>query len=85
MARKASKVIRASEVGEYAYCARAWWLGRVLGYRPANLERMAAGEEAHLRHGQKVASYHRLQRWAYALLALALLAGALFLMLVLRG
>lgn len=85
MARKTSQVIRASELGEYAYCARAWWLGRVLGYRPANLEELAAGEEVHLRHGQKVVGYHRLQRWAYVLLALALLAGALFLVLALRG
>ena len=85
MAKSTSQVIRASEIGAYAYCARAWWLGRVLGYRPANLERMAAGEEAHIRHGQKVVSYHRLQRWAYALLALALLAGTLLLILVLRS
>lgn len=85
MARKADQVIRASELGEYAYCARAWWLGRVLGYRPANLERIAAGEAAHVRHGQKVVSSRRLQRWAYALLALAVLAGALFLVLALRS
>jgi len=85
MAKRADKVIRASELGEYAYCARAWWLGRVLGYRPANLERMAAGEEAHVRHGQKVVSSRRLQRWAYGLLALAVLAGALFLVLALRS
>lgn len=85
MARKTSQVIRASELGQYAYCARAWWLGRVLGYRSANLEGMAAGEAAHIRHGRKVVGYHRLQRWAYALLALALLAGALLLALALRG
>jgi CRISPR/Cas system-associated exonuclease Cas4 (RecB family) len=85
MGKRADEVIRASELGEYEYCARAWWLGRVLGYRPANLERMAAGEEAHVRHGQKVVSYHRLRRWAYTLLSLALLAGVLFLMLALRS
>jgi CRISPR/Cas system-associated exonuclease Cas4 (RecB family) len=85
MAKSIGQVIRASELGQYAYCARAWWLGRVLGYRPANLERLAAGEEVHLRHGQKVVGYHCLQRWAYALLALALLAVALFLWLALRS
>ena len=85
MARKTSQIIRASEIGEYAYCARAWWLGRVLGYRPANLERLAAGEAAHVRHGQTVMSSRRLQRWAYVSLALALLAGALLLVLALRG
>lgn len=85
MARKTSKVIRASELNEYAYCARAWWLGRVLGYRPANLERMAAGEAAHIRHGQKVVSSRRLQRWACFALALAFLAGISFLWLALRS
>ncbi len=85
MARKTGQVIRASELGEYAYCARAWWLGRVLGYRPANLERLAAGEAAHVRHGQQVVSSRRLRRWAYVLLALALLAGALLLVLALRS
>jgi CRISPR/Cas system-associated exonuclease Cas4 (RecB family) len=85
MARRTSQVIRASELGEYAYCARAWWLGRVLGYRPANLERLAAGEAAHVRHGQKVVGYHRLQRWAYFALALAFLAVVSFLWLALRS
>ena len=85
MAKSTSQVIRASELGQYAYCARAWWLGRVLGYRPANLERLAAGEAAHVRHGQQVVSSRRLQRWAYALLAVALLAGALLLVLALRS
>lgn len=85
MAKKTGKVIRASEIGEYAYCARAWWLGKVLGYRPASLERMTAGEAVHIRHGQKVVSYRRLQRWAYVSLALAFLAGASFLWLALRS
>ena len=85
MAKSTSQVIRASELGQYAYCARTWWLGRVLGYRPTILERLAAGEAAHVRHGQKVVSSRRLQRWAYALLALALLAGALLLVLALRS
>lgn len=85
MAKKAREVIRASELGVYAYCARAWWLGRVLGLRPANLDEMAAGEEAHLRHGQQVMSYRRLQHWAYVLLALAMLVGVLFLVLALRS
>lgn len=85
MGNRTGQVIRASELGQYAYCARAWWLGRVLGYRPANLERLAAGEAAHVRHGQKVVSSRRLRRWAYVSLALAVLAGVLLLWLALRG
>ena len=83
--KKPGQVIRASELGQYAYCARAWWLGRVLGYRPTNLERLEAGEAAHVRHGRQVVSSHRLRQWAYVFLALALLAGALLLALALRS
>ena len=83
--RPHGQVIRASELGQYAYCARAWWLGRVLGYRSTNLERLAAGEAAHVRHGQKVVRSRRLQRWAYVSFALAVLAGALLLLLALRS
>ncbi len=83
--RPHGQVIRASELGQYAYCARAWWTGRVLGYRSTNLERLAAGEAAHIRHGQKVVSSRRLQRWAYVSFALAVLAGALLLLLALRS
>ena len=85
MARNTSQIIRASELGQYEYCARAWWMGRVLGYPSANLERMSAGKEAHVRHGGQVVGYHRLRRWAYMLLALAMLASALFLVLALRS
>ena len=31
-------VIRASEIGQYVFCQRAWWLGTVQGYRPVNVE-----------------------------------------------
>ena len=64
-------VIRASEISQYTFCARAWWLGRVKGYRSTNLAAMRQGEERHRDHGRAVASYHRLRLLALALLALA--------------
>jgi CRISPR/Cas system-associated exonuclease Cas4 (RecB family) len=72
-------VIRASEVGLYTYCARAWWLGQVEGYRPVNQAALEAGEAAHQAHGRAVVSYHRLRQAAYALLGLALLVGLVML------
>jgi hypothetical protein len=73
-------IIRASEIGEYIFCARAWWLGRVKGYRSVNLAAMRRGMVEHRRHGRMVEGYHRLRRVAIALLLLAgavLVAGLL--------
>ena len=38
--REQEQVLRASEVGTYAYCAHAWWLGAVEGVRPSNTRRL---------------------------------------------
>jgi hypothetical protein len=65
------EIIRASEIGLYAYCARAWWFGRVLGYRSANIEAMRQGTAQHQAHGRSVESFHRLRRMALILLILA--------------
>ena len=64
-------VIRASEISQYAFCARAWWLGRVRGYRSTNLAAMRRGEARHRAHGRAVEGYHRLRWLAVALLSLA--------------
>lgn len=53
-------IIRASELGEYYYCARAWWLRRVAGQEPDGAERRAAGTISHARHGRLVAASQRL-------------------------
>jgi CRISPR/Cas system-associated exonuclease Cas4 (RecB family) len=55
MARERLPLIRASEVGEYMYCARAWWLRRVVGLEPAGSERREQGTMLHRRHGRAVA------------------------------
>lgn len=68
------RLIRASEVGQYTYCARGWWLNVVQG-RPIERTRLARGSEAHTQHGQRV----RLAVWQ-ARVGLALLALALALL-----
>ena len=70
---RGDEIIRASEIAQYVYCARAWWLGRVLGYRSANHAAMRAGSARHRAHGRAVQAYHVLQRLAVALLVLAAL------------
>lgn len=73
------RVIRASEVGEYVYCARAWWLRRVAGLQPAGRKRRAAGTVLHARHGRRVRASSLLLGMALLLLALGVLLLALSL------
>jgi CRISPR/Cas system-associated exonuclease Cas4 (RecB family) len=47
------KPIRASEIGTFLYCARAWWYQQ-RGVPSSNLAALAAGSELHRRHGNAV-------------------------------
>ncbi|MFO7583607.1 MAG: hypothetical protein R6W69_02675 [Anaerolineales bacterium] len=69
------KVIRASEIGSYLYCRRAWWYNRQ-GLESNNQSEMKAGTELHQRHGRKVlaAGLQRSLAWIFLLAALILLA-----------
>jgi len=72
------RVIRASEIGQYAYCAHAWWLGSVEGVPSAHQEALTAGETVHRRHGAGVRGALWLKRLAYGLLLMAAVAGLLW-------
>ncbi|MGD0877526.1 MAG: hypothetical protein ABSA01_05185 [Anaerolineales bacterium] len=69
------RTIRASEVGSYLFCARAWCY-RQQGLEPDNQAEMIAGTELHIKHGRQViaAGLTRLLAVILLLLALALLA-----------
>lgn len=73
------RVIRVSEVGEYVYCRRAWWLGRLQGEASANVRELAAGTGAHARHGRAVAAAGCLRLAAYLSLAVAIASFGLWL------
>jgi CRISPR/Cas system-associated exonuclease Cas4 (RecB family) len=68
------RVIRASEIGEYVFCARAWWLRRVAGLEPAGRQRRSQGIRRHRRHGQMLGASRILLLLAGLLFLLALLA-----------
>ncbi len=70
---RTSRVIRASEIGEYIYCHRAWWLGRVQGVENANRAQLDAGIVRHRAHGELVQRADRLRRAAVALALVALI------------
>ena len=72
MARERLPIIRASEIGEYVYCARAWWLRRVAGLEPAGRERREQGTALHRRHGRAVVGSQALLLIGAALAIVAL-------------
>jgi CRISPR/Cas system-associated exonuclease Cas4 (RecB family) len=73
------RVIRASEIGQYVYCAQAWWLGSVEGLPSSRQQEMAAGDVAHRRHGRGVKTSLWLNRMAYIVLLLAAMIGIVWL------
>ncbi|MCC7360433.1 MAG: hypothetical protein IT317_13205 [Anaerolineales bacterium] len=75
----APRVVRASEIGEYVFCHRAWWLRHVQGYASANTRQLEAGAATHARHGRLVGLSQGLSVLAGLLLLAALVAAALLL------
>ncbi len=72
------RTIRASEIGTYLYCHRAWWY-RSQGVPSENQAEMSGGSQFHKQHGRQViaAGLLRLAGLLLLLAALALLAAGL--------
>jgi hypothetical protein len=71
------KTIRASDVGSYLYCARAWWYHQN-GVESANQAEMTAGTELHRAHGRQVIAANLTRTLALILLLVALVLLAAF-------
>jgi CRISPR/Cas system-associated exonuclease Cas4 (RecB family) len=69
------RTIRASEIGAYRYCRRAWWYQRQ-AMPNDNQENLTAGQELHEKHGRFVMASSCLHALAYLFLLLALMAAA---------
>ncbi len=69
--------IRAHEVGEYEFCARAWWHRRQ-GHRSSRQEDAERGRRFHMRFAQG-------RRWGDRLIALAVLLLAVGLLAICRA
>ena len=65
-------IIRASEIGSYLYCRRAWRY-RKDGVESENQAELAAGTELHRQHGRKVLSVLLLRTLGLVLLLAAIL------------
>jgi len=77
------RTIRASEIGTYLYCRRAWWY-RKQGVESTNQSELTAGTEQHRQHGRKVLAAGLLRNLGLLLLlaALVLLTAAITLALL---
>ncbi len=64
------KPIRASDIGSYLYCRRAWWY-RLHGQESINHSEMAAGSELHRQHGRAVLLAGMTRSLGFLLLLLA--------------
>lgn len=73
-------VIRASELAQFSFCRRAWWLAAVKGHKPQNQAALSRGILTHNRHFQHVQTA---QRWRYASFFLFCGGGLLLLMVLL--
>ena len=76
--------VRASEIGSYVYCRRAWWY-RQQGMVPANQAELAAGSSSHELHGRQVKAAGTARRLAYVLMLVAVLLFLIFCILVWIG
>ena len=60
--------IRASEISNYLYCRRSWWLQRQRGAASRNVRELQKGRRYHQRHGRTVWQAVWLRRLAYVVL-----------------
>ena len=67
------RIIRASEIGQYDFCAKAWWLGSIEGVPPSNIHELQAGTAAHQEHGRQVRRASQMQAAAFIVVALGVI------------
>lgn len=66
------RAIRASEIGSYIFCARAWWY-QLQGVEPENQAELTAGTEIHRQHGRQVVAAGLTRTLALIVLLIALM------------
>jgi hypothetical protein len=73
IAAMSDRIIRASEIGQYDFCAKAWWLGSIEGVQPSNIRQLQAGTAAHEEHGRQVRRAGQMQVAAFMLVGLGVI------------
>ena len=72
------RTIRASEIGAFLYCQRAWWY-QLQDLKPSNQAELTAGTRLHQQHSRQVLLAGILRLLGYALLLAALVTLAAYL------
>jgi hypothetical protein len=72
------RTIRASEIGVFKYCQRAWWY-HSQGIESSNQVELSAGSEMHRQHGRQVFFAGLLRGAAFLLLMGGLVLMAVFI------
>jgi hypothetical protein len=72
------RILRASEIGTYLYCQRAWWYQK-RGEKSENQAELSSGSELHYRHGREAFASGCLRTAAYILMLAAVVLLAAYL------
>jgi hypothetical protein len=72
------RTIRASEIGSFIFCQRAWWYQRQ-GVEPINRAEMSAGSQYHEEQGEIARSAILLQVIAWGLIFLVVIFLSIYL------
>ena len=67
--------VRASDIGAWSFCNRAWWLARVQNAPHERPQQLEWGDQSHADHGRLMSRAQRLRR-----IGITLLAGGLILL-----
>ncbi len=74
---RGKRTIRASEIGSFIFCQRAWWYQRQK-VKPRNQDELEDGSDFHSRHWLQTHSMRPLQLAAWLLIILALILLAIY-------
>ena len=78
---KDRSLVRASDIGAWTFCNRAWWLANVQEAQHENPAQLDAGDRVHRAHGRALVQSTRLQRIGGWLLAIGMILSGLALLI----
>lgn len=78
---KDRSLVRASDIGAWTFCNRAWWLANIQEAQHEHPAQLDAGDRTHRAHGRLLSQATRLQRWGGWLLALGMILSGIYLLL----